>query len=156
MSEVRVNFLNWRPDQEDVITEGLTVADNCIHDVEGYKPAHLMSAGAFATTGGLAATSATIMSIIAKPVGAQGDVFCGWLDAVNGTLHVGINGVTSGAATTGYPTAVSMATSISSGEITAFDVCESNGKIFFVIEGAAQTAVPNTLTALRMSGYVTY
>lgn len=37
MSEVRLNFLNWRPDQDELNTEGLQVADNVIHETEGYK-----------------------------------------------------------------------------------------------------------------------
>lgn len=154
MNQVRLNFLNWRPDSEDVNTEGLTVADNAVHDVEGYKPIYLHSAGSFSTTGGLAASTATVLSIVAKPVGAQGDVFCGWI--AGDRLNVGINGVTAAAATTNYPTLVTMSTTISVGAITSFDVCELAGKIFFTIEGAFQTASPNTFTALRMSGYMDY
>ncbi len=150
MTEARVSFLNWRPDLEDTEHDGLTTANNVLHDVDGYEPLHLGSAGRFVTTGGLA----SVTSLVSKPVGAQGDQFCGWI-AANG-VHVGINGVTAAAATTGYPTAITSATTINGGEISAFDVCELNGKIFFVVEGSIQTAVPNTVVSLAMSGYMDF
>ena len=66
MTQVRFDFLNLAPDMEDTENQGLTVAQNVVHDTEGYKPVHLGSAGSFATTGGLAASNATVTSIIAK------------------------------------------------------------------------------------------
>ena len=36
MSEIRLNFLNWRPDLEDYGHDGLTTADNVIHQPQGY------------------------------------------------------------------------------------------------------------------------
>ena len=152
MSEVRLNFLNWRPDVEDVGNDGLSVADNVVHETEGYKPTHLGSTGSFATTGGLAASAATIVSIVVKPVGAGDDLFCAWISG--GTLNVGLNGVTATTATTGYP--LSFGTVISNGEITVFDVCESYGKIYFVVEASQTEAVPATTPALRFQGYMDY
>ena len=43
MSEIRLNFLNWRPDAEALSNDGLTVADNVLHDTEGYKPLNVQS-----------------------------------------------------------------------------------------------------------------
>lgn len=37
MSRIRIDFLNWRPDQDEFNTDGLQVADNLLHDTEGYK-----------------------------------------------------------------------------------------------------------------------
>lgn len=148
----RFNFLNWRPDLEDVGNEGLTVADNCVHEPEGYKAIHLGSAGSFGTTGGLAASNATVLSVIAKPVGNNDDLFCGWI--ANSTLHVGINGVTAASTTTGYP--LSFATAVASGEITVFDVCEAYNKIFFTVQADGIATTPATTLSLAVMGYMDY
>ncbi|MHC4361852.1 MAG: hypothetical protein ACYSTZ_03410 [Planctomycetota bacterium] len=34
---IRFNFIDWRPDADDFGNKGLTVADNVVHDSEGYK-----------------------------------------------------------------------------------------------------------------------
>ena len=158
MSEVRLNFLNFAPDLEDEANPGLTVAQNVIHEPEGYKPLHLASAGSFATTGGLAASTATVTSLVAKPVGSGGDLFCAWI--ASNTLHVGINGVTAaslssaGGGQTGYP--LSFATQGSSQSITAFDVTEYAGKIFFVAEAQQGQSTPTTTTSLSHIGHMDY
>lgn len=151
---IRVNFLNWRPDSEDVGNEGLSVADNVVHDTEGWKPIHLASTTSFATTGGLAASTATILSLVAKPVGAQGDLFCAWIsDQTAYTLHVGINGVTAATSATGFPLTF---TSVSTGhEIYAFDVCEYAGKIVWTVEAQAEDASSTTLSA-AFAGHMDY
>jgi len=155
VSQVRVNFLNWRPDTDDFGNEGLTVADNVVHDVEGYRPVHLATAGAFATTGGLAASNATVLSLVAKPVGASGDLFCAWLaNATLVTLHVGVNGSTATTAATGYP--LQFATAVSNPEIYAFDVCEYGGKILWTVEAQAETSSPATTVSIAFAGYMTY
>jgi len=153
VSQVRLNFLNYNPDMEDVGNNGLTVANNVVHEPEGYKPIHLASAGAFATTGGLGASVSTVISIVSKNIGAQNDTLSAWLNAT-GTLHIGLNGVTATTATTGYPLSVS--TAVASGEITIFDVCEYAGKITFVVEAQVVTGAPNTTTALTHAGYMTF
>lgn len=152
MSQVRVNFLNFNPDLEDENNQGLTVADNVVHEPEGYKPIHLATAGSFATTGGLAASNATVLSLVARPVGPGSDLFCAWV--ANGQLHVGLNGVTSTSVTTGYP--LSFSTVGASAAITAFDVCESYGKIFFTVSASQQEAVPSTTPSLSHIGYMDY
>jgi len=152
VSEVRFNFLNYNPDTEDTENQGLSVAQNVVHDTEGYKPVHLGSAGSFATTGGLAASAATVTSIIAKPVGDGNDLFCAWI--AGDTLHVGLNGVTAAAATTGYP--VSFATTGSSQEIVSFDVTELAGKIFFAAQAQQSQAAPVATATLTTTGYMDY
>ena len=153
MSELRLNFLNYRPTQEDVNHDGLTVANNVLHEPEGYKQTYLRSASAFSTTGGLGASNASVSSVFAKPVGAQGDLFCAWLSGSPGTLHVGINGVTATTAATGYPLSFSTATS-GDDRIYAFDVCEYAGKIFFVVE--AQYEADTGTLSLKHIGYMDY
>ena len=153
MSEVRVNYLNWNPDLEDEANKGLTVADNVVHEPEGYKPIHLASAGSFSTTGSLAASVGTILSCVAKPVGSAGDLLVAWVSGV--TLHVGLNGVTATTAVTGYPLTFSTLGSAGS-SITAFDVCEYANKIFFVVEATQGTSSPSTLTSIGFNGYMDY
>ena len=152
MSEVRLNFLNFNPDTEDTENQGLTVAQNVIHETEGYKPVHLGTAGSFATTGGLGASVATVTSIVAKSVGSGSDLFCAWL--ANDTLHVGINGVTSASVTTGYP--VSFATTGSSQEIVSFDVTEYADKIFFVAQAQQSEGVPSAIATRTAVGYMDF
>lgn len=149
---LRVDFLNWRPDAEDVGNDGLTTADNVIHEPEGYKPVHLASSGAFTTV--LAASDATVLSIVAKPVGAQGDLFCAWIaDATAPTLCVGINGVTASTAATGHP--LTFATASTGQEIFAFDVCEYGGKIAWTVEAQAADA-SGTALSIAYAGYMDY
>lgn len=153
MSQIRINFLNYNPDLEDTENQGLTIAQNVIHDVEGYKPVHLGTSTAFATTGGLAASTYTVTSCVAKPVGAGSDLFTAWM--ANDTLHVGLNGVTATTAVTGYP--LSFATTGSTGQfISALDVTEYAGKIFFVVEATQGTASPSTLVSISHVGYMDY
>jgi hypothetical protein len=160
VSELRLNFLNWRPDSEDTDNDGLTVADNMIHESEGYKPVHLGSAGSFATTGGLAASNATVLALIAKPVGSQGDVITAWVSSkATPTLHIGINGVTESGATTGYPLSFSTAYTDSTTSplaIYAFDACEYAGKIFFTVDARMGESSPSTTQTLRFSAYMNF
>lgn len=49
MSQLRRDFLNWRPDADAFGNDGLTVADNVLHDSEGYKPLCRQTDMAFVT-----------------------------------------------------------------------------------------------------------
>jgi len=153
VSQVRLDFLNWNPDTEDTENKGLTIATNVVHDTEGYKQIRLRSAGSFSTTGGLGASNATVISLIAKEVGSSSDTLCAWLTQAGG-LNIGINGVTATSPTTGYP--LSAGTAVSSGEITVFDVCEYAGKITFTVEAQYTTITPSTTATMRHSGYLDY
>ena len=152
MSEVRFNFLNFNPDSEDTENQGLTIAQNVVHDTEGYKAVHLGSAGSFSTTGGLAASAATITSIVVKPVGVGDDLSCAWI--ASDTLHVGLNGVTAASVTTGFP--VSFATTGSSQEIVSFDVTEFADKIFFCAQAQQTEIAPSATSTLTTVGYMSY
>lgn len=152
MSEVRFDFINLAPDIEDTENQGLTIAQNVIHEPEGYKAVHLASAGSFVTTGGLGASNATVTSVIAKPVGSLDDLFVAWI--ANDTLHVGINGVTSTSVTGGFP--VSFGTTGSSQEVVAFDVAELADKIFFTVQIQQSQAVPSTAATLTTTGHMDY
>ena len=152
--KTRIDFLNWAPDAEDVGNQGLVEADNVVHDSEGWKEIHLGSSGSFATTGGLAASTQTILSVVAKPVGAQTDLFCAWLnDATTPTLNVGINGVTASTSATGHPLAFS--TAVSNPEIWALDVCEYAGKICWTVEARGENA-SGTALSVAFAGYMDY
>lgn len=60
-----IPFLKWLPDLEDYNNPGMTVADNVLHDTDGYKQLLQQTALAFATV--KAATSLQI-----KPAGVSG------------------------------------------------------------------------------------
>lgn len=152
MSEFRFNFQDLAPDLEDTKNPGLTIAQNVVHETEGYKAVHLGSAGSFSTTGALGASNATVTALIAKPVGAQSDLFCAWL--ANDTLHVGINGITSPTSATGHP--LSFGTAGPTQEITVFDVTEFADKIFFVVSAQQDEVVPSNTSTLTTSGFVDY
>lgn len=134
MPEVRVTFANWRPDLEENEHDGLKVADNVIHEPEGYKPVHLQTSGGFVTTGGL--NTVISDSLVAKPVGSQDDLFCAWLHndgASTTTLHVGVNGVTATTSATGYPLTFSATVLSGAYAINMFDVTEYEGRIYFTV-----------------------
>lgn len=152
MNQVRVNFLNWNPDSDDVGNQGLSEADNVLHETEGYKPLHLGSAGSFATV--LSATTATTLSIVAKPIGAQGDLFCAWLSgASTPTLNVGINGATATSSATGYPPSFGVA--VTDPQIWAFDVAEYGGKIAWTVEAQGANA-SGTAVTVAFAGLMDY
>lgn len=156
--KIQKSFLDWSPDREAVGNEGLSVATNVLHDTEGWKSLHLASAGAFATA--IAASVATVIAAVAKPVGAQGDVLVAWVsNKTTPTLHIGINGVTGTSSTTGYPKSFSTAYVSSTATplaIYSFDVCEYAGNIFFSVSATMGTSTPSTTQALSYSAYQTF
>jgi hypothetical protein len=152
VSQIRTNFLNWQPDAEDVGNDGLSQADNVLHDTEGYKPVHLGSSTAFSTV--IAASAATVLSIVAKPVGAQGDLFCAWLSgASTPALNVGINGETATSSATGYPP--SFAVAVTDPAIWAFDVAEYGGKICWTVEARGADASASAVS-VAFAGLMDY
>jgi hypothetical protein len=152
MPRLRLDLTNWRPDLDETTHEGLTKADNVVHDAEGWKPVHLASSGSFATS--LAASEATILSLVALPVGASDDLFCAWIaDATQPTLQVGVNGSTATNSNTGHPP--TFTTTAVNAEIWAFDVCEYGGKIIWTVEARAEDAGGTTL-AMAYAGYMDY
>lgn len=144
---MKFNFLNYRPVLEDEVNPGLNVAQNVVHEVEGYKPIHLRSAGAFVT-----AIPPNADACVAKSVGSQGDIFAAWL--LSNELIVGVNGITSTSVTTGYP--LSFSTAGTNRHIYSFDVCEAFGRIFFTVEARQSNSAPATTEALVHSGYLDF
>ena len=62
MSQLRLNFLNWRPDIEDTQHDGLSIAQNVLHDTEGYKEVRAMNTGV-----PLASSSLNVLQIAVAP-----------------------------------------------------------------------------------------
>lgn len=147
---MKFNFLNYQPRLEDEANPGLNVADNVLHEPEGYKPIYLRTASAFTTA--IAPSGGTIHDVVAKSIGSQGDVLAAWIH--NDAVHVGVNGATSLSATTGYP--ASFATTGTSKFIYAFDVCEAYGRVFFTVEARQTEAIPSTVTSVVHCGYMDF
>lgn len=153
MSLVKFDFLNWRPDLETYNHDGLIAADNVIHSEEGYLEYRTPTAGAFATSTALN----TCPSVVIKNVGTSDQRIAAFLH--NGvaagagfTIDMSIGIFSPGYTTIGLYTTFTSST-VTSGytgnNITAFDVCELDDKIFF----AAQAELP-TLTILNVAAPV--
>jgi len=142
MSEVRLNFLNWRPDLEALGNDGLTVAENVLHDAEGFKKITEQTAGAFSTT------TASVTDFKAVAIGTNNQTFCCWLSG--GTMFFGIDGVTA----TGPSTATAFATATAGQAISSFAVTEYGDDIFFCAVAEGTTAIPATLVSIGFSGYL--
>jgi len=140
MTQVRFDFLNLAPDKEDTENTGLTIADNVVHDTEGYKPIHLGTAVSVVQTGNLGDVITTT-AVVTKSIGVGTDTFSAWIDAIDLRLH-------------GFP--LSFSRTGTSQTITAFDVTESNGKIFFVVEAQQSLTGPLTTVSLRQIGYLDF
>lgn len=141
---VRVDFINWSPDQEDLFNQGLTKASNVFHDDIGYRPIKTHTAPS--QFGNLASVS----SLRTRAIGSGEDVFCAWVTGNN--LNVGVNGVTSLSA---GATAVSFATAGTSQEIVMFDVAEFEDYLFFTVEAQQEENSQTTTTSIRKAGYLT-
>ena len=155
--KLRKEFLNWAPDREDFGNDGLVKATNVVHDSEGWRPVHIKTTTSFSTTGGLAASNATIVSIVAQPTGSVNDIAAAWIsnDGTTSRVHIGVNGVTATPNTTGYPTANTFSTLGTAQEITAFDVCTLEDRIFFAVEARQENASPATTESLAFVAYST-
>ena len=135
MSEIRLNFLNWRPDADDFGNQGLSIADNVIHETEGYKQIALTTSGAFATLNGLGgrtlnsvaglqviaigsdrtvASNSYMMAAVGIPTTTRTQEFALIIEAPSGSMRTG-QALTQGA------------TSVA---LTAFSVCELNNFVF--------------------------
>lgn len=163
MPSFRKDFLNWQPDAEDFGNQGLVTADNVVHEPEGYKKVAFASAGGFSEVGSiLASGGATALSVQVRPVGTQGDVLAAWIaNTTTPSLHVGINGTTATTSATGYPLAFSTAYAggaVNAIGITAFDVTEYAGKIYWTVEANFKTDVASsTVTNVKaFAGYMDF
>ena len=156
MSEIRLNFLNWRPDMEPSGHDGLTEADNVLHDTEGYKQLRVATSGAAATA---AASANTLGSVQVRQLGSKQDTsednkMACYLVVANPSgvgvrIQVGSSTFNSestltASAGTAHPVATG-------GAITAFEVCELNDYVFITAQGegeaAGGTALSGNVTA---------
>lgn len=162
MPRVRFNFLNWRPDQDEFNTEGLQVADNLLHDTEGYKQFDFVTTGAFATNTSIG----TCPSIVVRPVGTNNQYVAAYLDnrqvaGAGATYDLNI-GLLNGYSLSGNYTSVTSATSSAdltgtAFRVSAFEVTELQDRIFVTAEAqlASSTALSGTAVAVvNLTGYM--
>lgn len=69
MNQLKINFLNWRPDVDEYQNDGLTVADNVYHDVGGYKQVLVPTTTSFATVS--AGYGVGVVDVIWRQAGAE-------------------------------------------------------------------------------------
>jgi len=159
--QAKFDFLNWRPDAEDLRNPGLITADNVIHDTEGYKEYKTPTSGAFASNSSLG----TCGSVVFRPVGTNGQYVGAWLaDATHlGSLKYTANfklGLfNSSYSLTSTYTSMASATLRSQytlNSVTSFEVCEYGDLIFMAAEAqcTAYLTVNGTVT-LNATGYAT-
>lgn len=153
MENVKLNFLNWRPDAEDYENDGLITADNFLHDKEGYKQLLQQTSAAFSTTSPLNAGLNTISSIKAKTFGnnnqvALADIYAP--DTTTAALRIGVHG--NNAFTT---TTLATLASVGGARITSFSIGELNQS--FVISATAEASLlAGGVTTYALSGTVAY
>lgn len=169
MSQIRVNFLNWRPDLDATSHDGLAGASNVLHSEDGYKPIHVQTAAAFATTTAFTGMPSSVLSVQLRPLGTSGRYLVGALipSAGNTTvsLAVGVTDTDFVSATvlaSGFTgtTATSATVNLVGGtvpeaEFVAFSVAELEGSAF-VVAKANVTLEAGTETSLNVSGTVSY
>jgi hypothetical protein len=165
--QVRTNFLNWRPDREALGNDGLTVAENVIHDSDGYKPLHKQSAGAFATTSAFTATfGLAVKSVYLKPLSKSDRHGVAALVALPGPMVALALGVTeenvfgiagTNSATLLVQSQVNSSTLLSAGacRLLSFSIAELEGAAVFVAQAEADLA-GGTVQSLNASGIVDY
>ena len=149
MTEVRRDFLNWRPDRDEFDSEGLQVADNVLHDVEGYKQTRYATDGAASTLNGT--SGVTITSFQARQVGSLRDS--------SSDNKIGLSATVSGLKIQSYgasvpQTTVSFATAATSGvAIRAFQVTELGDNAFVAAE-VRGVAASGTEVSANFTGYI--
>lgn len=151
MSMLRRDFLNWRPDRDEFNTDGLQIADNIVHDTEGYKQVLMHTAGA---TGTLAPLT-SIVSFRESAIGTSDQTLKAWLqrttlapgDAL--TLVVGVSPVTS----LGSVQSATVA-SQTDAAITSLAVAELDDNLFITAE--AEVNLVSGPGILNITGYVAF
>ena len=163
MSWVKIDFLNWQPDQEDWNNEGLVTADNVIHSEEGYVPFSNFNTGSYVAS----TTFGTAPSIIFRPVGTNDQQLVAWLDnatAAGAGFTIDLNiGMTdsrySGLGTYTTYTSSTITSAWTGNNIAAFDVCELDDKIFWAVQAELPTATVLNASApvitINSTGYAT-
>lgn len=163
--EERLQFLNWRPDLEDVGNAGLSVADNVYHQPEGYKElnAYTDAATGTVTSGGTLLSAYAVQSVqltnddtSTQPAGQYLTATLTFATATAGSLArlrlIESNSgsdlsttLTQSATLTGFGTQMA---------ITSFSTFQYDDKIFVVAQ--AEVEVGAVATAINATGYITY
>jgi len=159
---MRFNFLNWRPDADDMGNDGLITADNVIHDTEGYVQYKTPTSGAFVTNTAIG----TCPSIVVRSVGTNNQRIAAYLHNATAagagyTVDFSIGLFSSGYTTIGnYTTFTSstLSTQYTLNSVSAFEVAEYADKIYITAEAQCATitvlnAAAPTIT-LVATGYV--
>lgn len=155
---MRINFLNWQPDKEDVANEGLTRAVNVLHDTEGYKPLVKQTAGAFAASTFYAgATLSSVRDIHIRQVGMNANRVAALAQdrattSAIADLSIGLEGEA------GPFTTISSGTLVSAGgvRIASFSVAEMESGAFGVSALFDASLLAGGSTQLSVTGEVTY
>lgn len=160
MSEVRINFLNWRPDAEDIGNDGLITADNVIHDTEGYKQIGLVTNGAVSTLTSSDTlywlTGSTVLALQCRQTGTLKDT-----SGNNKVIAYFRDGVTpefivdhlKHTAASSFNLGGTGGAIVSSQVLSAFQVTELNNTLFVCAEGAGN-ASSGTAVSVNFTGYV--
>ena len=162
MSQVKINFLNWRPDDEDLGNDGLITADNVYHDTEGYKQYKTPTTGAFSTNAGLG----TCASVVFRTVGTSNQrIGCFLHNAtaagVGYTIDMSIGLFAENYSLSGLYTTISSSTLTNKhtlNSVSAFEGFEYADLIFITAEAQCATATVINAAApvitLNSTGYV--
>ena len=158
MSQVRLNFLNWRPDSIDLGNEGLSIANNVLHDTEGYKPLVKQTAAAFtASTFFSGSTLASVRSIQIRQVQLNSNRIAAMAKdrattAAIADLTIGLEGEAAAFTT------ISSGTLSSAGgiRVASFSVAEMESGAFGVCATYDASLAAGGSTVLSITGEVTY
>ncbi len=150
----RISFIEWKPDLEDFGSEHLEVADNVLHDAEGYKATRTMNTGtALFTDTNIAVTA--LAARVYESVQGFGNVplpnsladDIGYIPLVVYTdaIRCGALDDTTTQIDAGYIATVPPASTFSSTSLQSFDVCEPEDYAFvttrwhsYVVTGTPQ------------------
>ena len=153
MSELKYNFLNWNPDQDDFDNQGMIVADNMIHDTEGFLPVGIQTAGAFSTVQSAAVIAHAI------PYGNAGQLLHCFLNTAPGNAQMRLIVAYESPVIGAVPIALDVVTSSTlasfPGNITSFSLVDTGSAIFVTAE-AEFDAATGTPEILNITGYGQY
>lgn len=156
MNQVRVNFINWQPDNDDFGTQGLTECDNVIHDTEGYKP--IRKDATFATLNFLTDTPlASVRSMQVRGIGANRNKIAALVQDKATTAAIAEMSIAAqddGAAFT----TLSSGTLLSAGscKVASFSIAELEGGLFVACATYSATLASGGATTYALTGDITY
>ncbi len=155
---LRTDFINWRPDAEDFGQQGMTQADNVLHDTEGYKSLKRQSAGAFFTMNYYASTPlVSVRSMQVRAIGDRKNNIAAI--AQDKATTAAVAELSIGAQGDANPfTTISTATMISSGavRIKSFSVAELGAGKFVACACFQSDLVGGGSTLTSITGDITY